>query len=141
MRNVHGLVHDRSRPLRSGHRQKRDFLRDRRASQRWRPARAEAAAASNALKTVETGINYYAARKEYMKLKDIAEASDVAGKVCAHCRLPGPFLRRTRLHSSALPACGCRAPRGWCMKCKIWSSIHQRRPVLLYIGRRCLGRG
>ena len=45
-------------------------------------ARAEAAAASNALKTVETGINYYAARKEYIKLKDIAEASDVAGKVC-----------------------------------------------------------
>lgn len=44
-------------------------------------ARAEAAAASNALKTVETGINYYAARKEYIKLKDIAEASDVAGKV------------------------------------------------------------
>lgn len=44
-------------------------------------ARAEAAAASNALKTVETGINYYAARKEYLKLKDIAEASDVAGKV------------------------------------------------------------
>ncbi|KAK9904020.1 hypothetical protein WJX75_002682 [Coccomyxa subellipsoidea] len=43
-------------------------------------ARAEAAAASNALKTVETGINYYAARKEYIKLKDIAEASDVAGK-------------------------------------------------------------
>lgn len=46
-------------------------------------ARAEAAAASNALKTVETGINYYAARKEYIKLKDIAEASDVAGKVRA----------------------------------------------------------
>jgi hypothetical protein len=46
-------------------------------------ARAEAAAASNALKTVETGIAYYAARKEYMKLKDIAEASDVAGKVCS----------------------------------------------------------
>ncbi len=45
-------------------------------------AHAEAAAASNALKTVETGINYYAARKEYIKLKDIAEASDVAGKVC-----------------------------------------------------------
>ncbi|CAL8470616.1 g10158 [Coccomyxa elongata] len=43
-------------------------------------AHAEAAAASNALKTVETGINYYAARKEYIKLKDIAEASDVAGK-------------------------------------------------------------
>ena len=44
-------------------------------------ARAEAAAAGNALKTVETGIAYYAQRKEYMKLKDIAEASDVAGKV------------------------------------------------------------
>jgi hypothetical protein len=44
-------------------------------------ARGEAAAAGNALKTVETGINYYAARKEYIKLKDIAEASDVAGKV------------------------------------------------------------
>ena len=44
-------------------------------------ARAEAAAANNALKTVETGINYYAMRKEYLKLKDIAEASDVAGKV------------------------------------------------------------
>ena len=49
-------------------------------------ARAEAAAASNALKTVETGINYYAARKEYIKLKDIAEASDVAGKVCCCLR-------------------------------------------------------
>ena len=48
-------------------------------------ARAEAAAASNALKTVETGINYYAARKEYIKLKDIAEASDVAGKVNTCC--------------------------------------------------------
>ena len=56
-------------------------------------ARAEAAAASNALKTVETGINYYAARKEYLKLKDIAEASDVAGKV----RIPSPFS----CHSSA----------------------------------------
>lgn len=53
-------------------------------------ARAEAAAASNALKTVETGINYYAARKEYIKLKDIAEASDVAGKVRAAPLFP-PF--------------------------------------------------
>ena len=52
-------------------------------------SRAEAAAASNALKTVETGINYYAARKEYIKLKDIAEASDVAGKVCARLTQPG----------------------------------------------------
>ena len=50
-------------------------------------ARAEAAAANNALKTVETGINYYAMRKEYLKLKDIAEASDVAGKVRSD---PGP---------------------------------------------------
>ncbi len=52
-------------------------------------ARAEAAAANNALKTVETGINYYAMRKEYLKLKDIAEASDVAGKVFCRPRPSG----------------------------------------------------
>ena len=40
---------------------------------------------------METGINYYAARKEYIKLKDIAEASDVAGKVC--CSLSQPYWK------------------------------------------------
>ena len=76
-------------------------------------ARAEAAAANNALKTVETGINYYAMRKEYLKLKDIAEASDVAGKVrrdpvpCmqAHCNAQGSNTSsRTSLRRPTWPA-------------------------------------
>jgi hypothetical protein len=45
-------------------------------------AKAEARAASAALRAVEQGIALYAERREYLKLKDIAEASDVAGKVC-----------------------------------------------------------
>eukprot|EP00884_Botryococcus_braunii_P008997 jgi/Botrbrau1/18099/Bobra.0687s0001.1 len=43
-------------------------------------AKAEARAASAALRAVEQGIAWYAERREYLKLKDIAEASDVAGK-------------------------------------------------------------
>ncbi len=46
-------------------------------------AKAEARAASAALRAVEQGIALYAERREYLKLKDIAEASDVAGKVCS----------------------------------------------------------
>ena len=42
---------------------------------------------------METGINYYAARKEYIKLKDIAEASDVAGKVRCCLSQPQPHWK------------------------------------------------
>ena len=45
-------------------------------------AKAEARAAVAALRAVEAGIAVYAERRDYLKLKDIAEASDVAGKVC-----------------------------------------------------------
>ena len=45
-------------------------------------AAAEARAAGAALRAVEAGIQLYAERRDYLKLKDIAEASDVAGKVC-----------------------------------------------------------
>ena len=45
-------------------------------------AAAEARAAGAALRAVEAGIALYAERRDYLKLKDIAEASDVAGKVC-----------------------------------------------------------
>ena len=45
-------------------------------------AAAEARAAGAALVAVEAGIALYAERRDYLKLKDIAEASDVAGKVC-----------------------------------------------------------
>ncbi len=44
-------------------------------------AKAEARAAAAALRAVEAGIAIYAERRDYLKLKDIAEASDVAGKV------------------------------------------------------------
>ena len=44
-------------------------------------AAAEARAAGAALRAVEAGIALYAERRDYLKLKDIAEASDVAGKV------------------------------------------------------------
>ena len=73
-------------------------------------ARAEAAAASNALKTVETGIAYYAARKEYMKLKDIAEASDVAGKARLSSLIPPIAL----LHGMLRPAPLCHIA-AWCI--------------------------
>ncbi|KAK9825657.1 hypothetical protein WJX81_006313 [Elliptochloris bilobata] len=43
-------------------------------------AKAEARAAAAALRAVEAGIAVYAERRDYLKLKDIAEASDVAGK-------------------------------------------------------------
>lgn len=46
-------------------------------------AKAEARAAVAALRAVEAGIAVYAERRDYLKLKDIAEASDVAGKVCS----------------------------------------------------------
>ena len=46
-------------------------------------AAAEARAAAGALRAVEAGIALYAERRDYLKLKDIAEASDVAGKVRA----------------------------------------------------------
>lgn len=57
-------------------------------------AAAEARAAAAALRAVEAGIALYAEKRDYLKLKDIAEASDVAGKVraiahsfsFAHCR-------------------------------------------------------
>lgn len=71
-------------------------------------AHAEAAAASNALKTVETGINYYAARKEYIKLKDIAEASDVAGKV-HRTQISAEHFVLTMLHFSSLHKHACPA--------------------------------
>ena len=55
-------------------------------------AAAEARAAAAALRAVEAGIALYAERRDYLKLKDIAEASDVAGKVggsgCSFARLP-----------------------------------------------------
>ncbi len=44
-------------------------------------AAAEARAAGAALRAVEAGIALYAEKRDYLKLKDIAEASDVAGKV------------------------------------------------------------
>ncbi len=44
-------------------------------------AAAEARAAAAALRAVEAGIALYAEKRDYLKLKDIAEASDVAGKV------------------------------------------------------------
>ncbi|CAL5222727.1 g5133 [Coccomyxa viridis] len=43
-------------------------------------AAAEARAAGAALRAVEAGIALYAEKRDYLKLKDIAEASDVAGK-------------------------------------------------------------
>ncbi|CAL8461977.1 g1508 [Coccomyxa elongata] len=43
-------------------------------------AAAEARAAAAALRAVEAGIALYAEKRDYLKLKDIAEASDVAGK-------------------------------------------------------------
>jgi hypothetical protein len=46
-------------------------------------SRAEARAASAALRAVEQGIALYAERRDYLKLKEIAEASDVAGKALA----------------------------------------------------------
>jgi hypothetical protein len=57
-------------------------------------AAAEARAAAAALRAVEAGIALYAEKRDYLKLKDIAEASDVAGKVraiarsfsCVNCR-------------------------------------------------------
>ncbi len=44
-------------------------------------AKAEQRAAAAALRAVEAGIALYAEKRDYIKLKDIAEASDVAGKV------------------------------------------------------------
>lgn len=44
-------------------------------------AKAEQRAAAAALRAVEAGIALYAEKRDYLKLKDIAEASDVAGKV------------------------------------------------------------
>ena len=49
-------------------------------------SRAEARAASAALRAVEQGIALYAERRDYLKLKEIAEASDVAGKALASAR-------------------------------------------------------
>lgn len=46
-------------------------------------SRAEARAASAALRAVEQGIALYAERRDFLKLKEIAEASDVAGKALA----------------------------------------------------------
>ena len=46
-------------------------------------SRAEARAAAAALRAVEQGIALYAERRDYLKLKEIAEASDVAGKALA----------------------------------------------------------
>ena len=49
-------------------------------------ARAEARAAAAALRAVEQGIALYAERRDYLKLKEIAEASDVAGKALASAK-------------------------------------------------------
>jgi len=49
-------------------------------------SRAEARAAAAALRAVEQGIALYAERRDYLKLKEIAEASDVAGKALASAR-------------------------------------------------------
>jgi len=53
-------------------------------------AKAEARAAASALRAVEAGIAVYAERRDYLKLKDIAEASDVAGKVAPRPAPPRP---------------------------------------------------
>jgi len=47
---------------------------------------AAALAAASALRAVEQGIATYAAQREYLKLKDIAEASDVAGRALEAAR-------------------------------------------------------
>ena len=69
-------------------------------------AKAEARAAASALRAVEAGIAVYAERRDYLKLKDIAEASDVAGKVA-----PRPAPLRLLLCTCALqgpPSCAVR---------------------------------
>jgi hypothetical protein len=48
----------------------------------YEAAKAGAKAAKAALEAVEHNVNVYVQRKDYLKLKDIAEASDIAGKVC-----------------------------------------------------------
>ena len=53
-------------------------------------AAAEARAAAAALRAVEAGIALYAEKRDYLKLKDIAEASDVAGKVRTVACSPQP---------------------------------------------------
>jgi hypothetical protein len=47
---------------------------------------AAALAAASALRAVEQGIATYAAQREYLKLKDVAEASDVAGRALEAAR-------------------------------------------------------
>ena len=49
-------------------------------------ADAAAAAAAAALRAVEQGIATYAAQRDYLKLKDVAEASDVAGRALEAAR-------------------------------------------------------
>ncbi len=44
-------------------------------------AKAGASAAQAALESVEHNVSVYVERKDYLKLKDIAEASDIEGKV------------------------------------------------------------
>ena len=64
---------------------------------------------------METGINYYAARKEYIKLKDIAEASDVAGKVCSCLR------HHLRQHSWGVQMLQLWASQAW-----LWDHLWNR---------------
>jgi hypothetical protein len=49
-------------------------------------ATAAASAAAAALRAVEEGIATYAAQRDYLKLKDVAEASDVAGRALEAAR-------------------------------------------------------
>ena len=64
-------------------------------------AAAEARAAAAALRAVEAGIALYAEKRDYLKLKDIAEASDVAGKVrtIAHSFSFAHYRPRITAHS------------------------------------------
>ncbi len=74
-------------------------------------AKAEARAAASALRAVEAGIAVYAERRDYLKLKDIAEASDVAGKVAPRPAPPRPAPLRLLLCTCALqgpPSCAVR---------------------------------
>ena len=48
----------------------------------YEAAKAERRAATAALRAVEGGIDFYAKAKNFDKLKEIAEASGVATKVC-----------------------------------------------------------
>jgi uncharacterized protein YciI len=94
-------------------------------------AKAEARAAASALRAVEAGIAVYAERRDYLKLKDIAEASDVAGKVTARPAPPCPDLAvpaRMRAAGAAALGAGLRRAAHTCPRSAGMRARAQRAP-------------